>query len=261
VILPITSSVALIDARTAPTARAPEKLEIEQTLDDRKPAALKLEIRTKGRGLIPALADVVDLSAMKGFEVTKSDDHGMNIAEMDASGDKVVVVAERSWTLDLAPRPGLAPTTFTFPTVKAKAEKSELKRYADADIVKAEPTVAVSFPAQTPWWQLAAAVGLGVVIISGVIVAIIRKRSALPAARAPLFTVPEHVTAVNAIATLRKIASVPQISFPEGDRVLLITQIDDLERRAFAPPNGHGAAPTQGELTEVVSRWVAKAGC
>ncbi|MGQ0627964.1 MAG: hypothetical protein ACT4PL_07680 [Phycisphaerales bacterium] len=277
VILPVTTQVTAIDARTEPPPAAVAALEVEQTLDARPPARqiegappappLRLEVRAKAKGLVPPLAALLDLAAMKGFEVIKSTDNGTNITEVTTTEGIVAVSSDRSWTIELAPAPGRLPASFTFPTPRAKADKFTLKRYVDADILSCEPTVAVSIPSKTPWWQLAAAVGLGLVILGGVAAAFLRRRAPVEV-RPPRFTVPPTVTPVNAIAVLRRIASVPEVSLPEGERVRLVTQIADLEREYFAPTTQHGngtegnGTPHSGDISGLVTMvegWVAKA--
>jgi len=263
VVLPVTSSVTLIDAKTPPpaAARLAKKIEIEQTLDDRTIAArtLKLEIRAKGQGLLPSLADLVDLATINaaGFEIVKTDDHAANISELDTSGESVVALSEHAWTLDLSPRAGTTPRVFNFPLPKVKAEKAEYKRYADADIVAVTASVPIEIPGKLPMWQVAASILAGVVILGGVVTALFRKRR-VQQVYVPRFTVPAEVTPVSAIATLKHIAGMPQVSLAEGERVALITQIDDLERRYFAPAAAPGAA-VDTDLTTVVRTWVNKA--
>jgi hypothetical protein len=266
VVLPVTSQVVLIDAKHREgTPRPVAGVEVEQVLDDRSIAGpnstgvARLEVRARGTGLMPALDKLVDLHSMKGVEVIKSEDQGLNIVDLDTSGETVVPISERSWMLELRPVSS-GPSTFAFPTLRSTDAKVTLKRYADADLVDAPPTVAIAaIGGPTRWWPLVAG-GVAGAIGGLLIVGWFRRRSRrAQLVAAPRFQMPDHVTPVGAIALLRRMANVPEASLSASERQQLASTISDLELKYFAPPNGHGEPPAEPELIGVVREWVHKA--
>jgi hypothetical protein len=268
VIMPVATTVQLIDARTPAPLRAPAALEIEQVLDTRAldQTTAKLDIKATANGLIPALKDLVDLDAIarSGLKITKTDDHGLTVADLDTSGDSVTPKCERSWTLELATLGNAAAQTFTFPVLKPgfpEASKLANKRYTDADIAACPATVPIHIAAAgTPGW-LPWIIGLAAVVVLGLVGWFIfgRKRHA-PAALAPMFVVPERLTPVNAIATLQRIAAVPGLSLAETERRDLAVAIQEIEIKFFGPQNGHGEPKLdESTLRPVVERWIGLA--
>lgn len=266
VILPMTSQVVLIDAKDREGADRPvSEVSIEQVLDDRSisganaTGVARLEVRARGKGLMPALEKLIDPEAIDGFDILKMEDQGLNIVDLDTSGTDVVPVTERGWVLELKPAsPGI--TSFTFPTLRAADSKLTLKRYADADLVEAQPTVSIAAlggPAR--WWPAAA---VGIVLGAGLIGLRLWLRSRgkrREGESAPKFVMPDHVTPVGAIALLRRIAGGPEAALSAAERQQLASTISDLELKYFAPPNGHGVPPAEPELVGVVRDWVRKA--
>lgn len=266
VILPVTSQVVLIDSKDRVGAARPlSDVSVEQVLDARSATGedstgvLRLDVRAKARGLVPTLDKIVDLAAMRGYEVVKTEDQGLNILELDATGDAVVPVTERGFALEI--RPTVAkPTTFTFPTVRLADAKVAFKQYADADIVDAQPTIAVAgIVGRRPWWVIAAAGGVIGGLVAAVYVWVRGRAKRRTAVAPPRFVVPEHVSPVGAIALLRRVLSVPDVALTGAERTQLAAKIEELEQQYFAPPNGHGAPPADRELVGVVREWVGRA--
>lgn len=266
VILPMTSQVVLIDAKEREGAgRTVSEVSIEQVLDDRSITGVnatgiaRLEVRARGKGLMPTLEKLIDQASLKGFEIVKIEDQGLNIVDLDTSGPAVVPVTERGWVLELKPQsPAVA--SFTFPALRSADAKLTLKRYSDADLVDAQPTVAIAAiggPAR--WWPVAV---IGLVLGAGLLGARMwlkaraRRHQGGPA---PRFAMPDHVTPVGAIALLRRIAAGPEAALSTAERQQLVSTISDLELKYFAPPNGHGVPPAEPELIGVVRDWVHKA--
>lgn len=260
IILPITTPLTLIDARAdAPPKHAIEDLSIEQTLDDREASTgvVRLAVVAKGKGLIPNLDAIVDTAAFKGLKVDHVEDGGLVITDLQADGTRVVPLAERTWTLELRPAdPHVAPADFTYPLAKQDGAKVALKRYTDADVVDAKPTVALAeIPVVGPaWWMYALG---GFVLAGGVTLAyrMTRTKAAL-AHSGPVITIPDHVGPVGAVSLLRRIESKHSTNWTPADRAQLAGAIADIEQRYFAPD-----ANTQpnGDLKSTVEKWAAKA--
>ncbi len=266
VILPVTSQVVLIDAKEKEGAsRMVADVSVEQVLDDRSmvgpnaTGVARLEVRARGKGLMPALDKVIDQGSIRGLQVAKIEDQGLNIVDLDTSGESVVPITERGWVLELKPSsPGT--TSFTFPTLRTAGAKLALKRYADADLVDAQPTIAIAAVGGPGRWLPAAVAGaVFAVVWLGIHLWWRARAKRRRVATTPRFVMPEHVTPVGAIALLRRMAAVPDASLTAAERQQLASTIGDLEVKYFAPANGHGAPPAEPELAGVVRDWVRKA--
>lgn len=250
VIMPKTTSAQLIDCRAKSTLPAIEELEITQTLDDRDAARgmLKLEVTAKGKGLIPKLDQV--LSAMPaGFTVTTLVDNGAQVQELDTSTPRTRPVSERTWSVELAPVAGSAPTEFAFPQPQLAVKTASLKRYADADIVDAQAVVPISISSPTPS-RLPWIIG-GVALVGAGIVAVAMRRRKPQTAYTPSFVMPEQLTPVGAVALLRRIGAT---GLPDAERRDIAAAVTGIERRYFAP--GASAEGVEPALRTEVKKWV-----
>jgi hypothetical protein len=264
VILPVSSPVALLDARAEkPAARTAAEVSVEEVLDDRKAAegTVMLEVRAKAKGLVPSLDQLVDVGAVKGLTVAKVEDHGLSIVDLDTSTSTVVPLTERSWAITFRPNAGAgAVESFVFPTARggAGAPKVTLKRYADADIVEAKAIASIA-PVRaggaTAIWIGAGVVAVGV---AAGLFAILRRHGADSARPAERFAVPEMVTPIGSLALLRRILALNGTVFAAAEQAELSEQISSLEHSYFAPGVG-AAGPQDGELRVVLERWVSRA--
>ncbi|MCC6320224.1 MAG: hypothetical protein IT438_02170 [Phycisphaerales bacterium] len=268
VMLPVATTVQLIDARVEPRRALPDGLEIEQTLDARAMdhATAKLDVRAVAAGVIPPISDLLDLTPITsaGIRITRTDDHGLTITDLDTSGDAVVPKCERTWTIELAAAADREGESFTFPTLVANSPrgiKLTNKQYADADIVACAASVPIRLAAPASGNWVVVLVG-GVALFLGAILAwrYRTKRTRATAAPAPAFTVPEHLTPISAVALLQRIATVPDLSLAENERRDLTGAIQEIELKFFGPANGtHTAAGDTQGLRTMVERWVGLA--
>lgn len=281
VIIPITSTEVLLDARTTATAQPPERpvgdLQLEMILDNRViPPALqptqlasagealptspiRLEIRAKGKGLIPDLQRVIDTTSLTGVKLDRVEDKGLNIVELDASGTEVVPIAERSWMLHLSPI-SAGVIDFAFPKAAATAAgqtapKITLKQFSDADIVDAKPVLTIGSPISliSRLWPALVAIA-SAAIAAALLILLIRRNPKAAAVKAPPVSVPINLTPFTAVATLRKIQSLNGTALPPPAQEELAIAIKTLERRYFGP-----AATTEAqdiELRPIVQTWV-----
>ncbi|HYE97447.1 MAG TPA: hypothetical protein VEJ18_00995, partial [Planctomycetota bacterium] len=89
VVLPVESPRIPVDASRA-EPRPVERIEIVQTLDERKSAEGKLvvEVKATARGLVPEFGEMLDAAGGE-FRVVRTEDPGLAVARMDAEGDAV----------------------------------------------------------------------------------------------------------------------------------------------------------------------------
>jgi len=262
VILPVTTSPVLIDAREElPSSRALAALEIEQVLDDRAAAEgkLRLEIHAKARGVVPTLGELLDTSTLAPFQTVSTEDHGLNIVELDAGGEEIVAVTERSWAIELASPAGAELTALTFPTARLPETTLALKRYADADIADAEPTVAITpLRGPTRWWPIALAAALLLSAAAALAAWLRRRRLATTHVAAPVFSMPSEVTPLSALAVLRRIQTANGEVLSAHAQSRLDETIRELEHHYFAPVNGDTPGPDP-DLDRVLREWIAQA--
>ena len=207
VVLPIETDVIAIDAKAEHgPARPADKIEVTQILDERqaKDGKLVLEVKAQSRGLPPRLEELVTLQP-KDFVLDAIDDSGPMVTRFDPDGANDVVIGERTWTINLKAKDGLAeqPKSFAFPTAERDGLTLVRQRYADADLVAAEPTVELMATygkprAMWPWWIAGAAA------IALLAVAFLRKKPAVMIAAEGL-RMPEPLTAFTAIGLLLQI--------------------------------------------------------
>lgn len=298
------------DSADAPSSAPPalRDVGIEQVFDDREAptGVVRLETRATAKGLLPAIDALLAADYGRDLKVKSIEDHGVNVIDLDTTTGEVVPVTERTWTITLEPSHADAPArSFTFPTLLASVAKLPFsapidttgaptanptaapdtksakppttlttkltnKRYADADVVEAKPTLAITGGgidappllgiATWIWWTggavIALAAGAGLIAWRRRVV-----RTHTPAA--PRWVIPEVVTPMAAIALLRKMASPPfnGTVFNAQEQRDLDADIERLEHAYFAPsPPTSTTTPTHSpaELKALVGRWVAR---
>jgi hypothetical protein len=234
-----------------------KKLEVTQILDERqaKDGRLVLEIKATGRGLVPPLDDLLDLSPAD-FETTSIDDSGAMIARFDPD-EESAIVAERTWNVALKAKDGLAeqPRKFRFAAARLPEVKLVHQRYADADLVAAAPEVELleryGRPSRT-WIVLA---GLGVLAAGLGLVAFLRLRGRRPAPATGL-QLPRQLTPFTVLGLLREIQR--HGGFDESAARELEAAIASVELDYFAQggtANGNGSE----QLRAVATTWVERA--
>jgi len=262
VILPVQSQVLLVDARADHVPTRPlDGVECVQILDDREAAQgrLGLEIKATGRGILPPLDGLVDLS-LPGFRIEKKPDAPLTLTQLDASGDAVAPVTERSLVLNLIPEPGRGqPAAFRFATPRLEGMTNIFKRYADADIVEVKPEVALEGLRLRPspvWPWLA-----GLAVAATAIVLWLRTRPAATAtaAQARRYELPSQISPFSVLQLLQRLAADRTLNLGPERRAELNAVIRELETRYFSPTalssatgNGNGHA----DLESIARRWV-----
>ena len=265
-VLPVASAPIPIDAKDAQGAPRPvERLELTQTLDERRAAEglLVLEVKATARGLIPDLEQVLE-PIPAGFRVEGVDDAGTSVVRMDAEKPVVYPVSERLWTLKLKGKEGQArlPDSFAFPTAKVATEKVTWQRFVDEDLAQVgrEVPLVARYGATSARWPW----GLGLLAILGLGAWAVRRSGGATAGPAvSRFQLPARLTPFTVqtlLARIRREAPLPAEAQQELDRALA-----DLDARWFARAggsNGNGHAPQNGaaELESLARRWVDRAG-
>jgi hypothetical protein len=261
VILPVTTQVLLIDSRpdNAPP-RPVDHIEVTQILDQRDAAngKLTLDIKATAKGLLPDLAGLLDVN-VPGFKVDKTDENALTVTAMDAEGDALRPVSERSWLIHLSAADGSrGGAMFKFPQPKAKDIKVAYKRYADADVADVDPQVAV---AGLPLRSTRTWIGWTIALVALAAVGLLawwkrRRKHVADDQPQHAYAVPQHVSPFTVIDLLKRIETDPVLGLSEAQRQQLTNEILHLQEKFFSPkPNGE-AAP---DLSAVAAKWVGTA--
>lgn len=257
VVLPVESSLVLIDSRPERVAERPlADLELTQVLDERELADgwLTLEIKATGKGLVPELGSLLRTN-WPGLALAELSDNGVSIARVDTEGEQLAPVSERNWLLKLklaeSAKTGM---TFRFAESLRADAKQVFKRYADADLVEVQPEIALAGLPIKPrplWQQLAVAVGLAALL--GGLFWWLRRRATVRVVEVPRYTLPETLTPFNVIALLRQLQTDPARQWSAAESAELGGTIRELEAHYFSHQrNGH----PEPDLADIGRRWI-----
>jgi hypothetical protein len=148
VILPVESPQVAVNCNSEKRAPRPFRdVQITQILDERQSADGKLiiEIKTTGHGLMPPVAELVDLDRIPSFTVEKVDDQGLSVSRFDEDSSAAGIISERTALVTLRASNGLQslPGQLQFPRPKTETTKTTYQKYVDADLATAEPITAL----------------------------------------------------------------------------------------------------------------------
>ncbi len=253
VVLPVDTAPLPIDAGEDPGSPRPfADVEITQILDEREAdeGKLKLEVKATAAGLVPDLAELVDVDPAD-FVIDENDDQGVSVVEFDDDASDPRVRSERIWMVSMRAREDLEeiPTTFSFFEPRSEEAATVFQRYVDADLAVAEATISLeerygSTPSKLP--MLLGTV-LALVVIGGVLFFLMRQTDPRPKAESGL-SIPDKLTPFTAIGFLREIERAN--GFDSVRRQQLRGSIDQLERRFFRES---GEDPA--DLRAIVEEW------
>ncbi len=252
-VLPVESAALPIDAQEPAGEERPfAELALTQMLDEREASTgkLVLEVKASAHGLPPELPALIDLDPGE-FDLAATEDHGVSVVQFDEEGDGVL--AERTWTLTLRAREGLAapPSTFAFGTPRVETKSDEHSRYEAADLASVGATVELEQqygkPDRTWLWWIPAGLALAAAFV--LLTRLLRRHTVAPLAR---FRVPDPLTPFSVLGLLRDIHTHDGLS-PESSTELR-TQIESLERHYFVE-----AGRDTPDLRRIAEAWVGRA--
>jgi hypothetical protein len=253
VILPVSSSRLPIASNEPPAASGPTRLEITQTLDERKLSEGKvtLEIQATAEGLIPPLAGLIGTD-FGDFALRDIDDQGLQINELRVEDDAPPkVLTSRTGVAKLERKPG-AGSVFRLPNPSGVQTTSY--RYAGNDLAEVRGDVPLG-PAQptAPAWLIGALLALGLGVVG--LLAFLRHKHRRPAATAPDHpSIPDALTPLSLVRFLRQIHTSPNL---DGDaRKALEAEIAQVESRCYAP---QGDIPASVNLRAIAESWANRA--
>ncbi len=253
VVLPISSASLPLDSSGDAAPRPFRELSLTMTLDEREAeekGEWHLEVKTRGEGLVPPLASLVELPPA-GFQITQTSDQDLQIDELSTRTDDGAPLSSHEYRLTLKPE-GEAQASFVFPEL-TKAATSALaaddallrQRYVDVDLLPVGETIELAVkPASHLWMWLT---GAGLLLVALATWTWLRRRTARDDG-SPLTTgpaLPSQLTPVTLLHWLRRL----EPNVPDDKKSALLSEIQTLEARAFSK-----GSPGL-ELEKIVRTW------
>jgi hypothetical protein len=253
-VLPIESQMIPIVCNKNSDPRPVADLEIVQTLDERRASEGKLilEIKATATGLVPPLAELLDLK-FPGFELVHTDDQSVVPTKFDETANEIQIKSDRSWTIELAAKEREQASEFQFCLARLNGQQT-FQRYQDADLVEVSQSVplenAYATPTSLSAWLIPVLIACVVLILMVSIAIVLLKRRPASEQR---FTMPAELNPFTVLGLLRDINTHARLKPNEKEELVAsIRRLESyyFEQRTDAPP------PNLGELT---SNWLAKA--
>jgi len=255
VILPVSSGRVPIDSSKPPAATELYKIDITQTLDERKLAEgkLDLEIQASAEGLLPPLDKLLKMD-FGDFAVISLDDQGVQINELQAvPDDSSKVLTSRTWTAKLQRKPG-AGTLFRFPRQLNSNHHVTSYRYEGNDLIEVKGDVTLGTGHRL---QLAGIVlPLVLLVFLGAAIGAFfwrQRRKQQPQETAAPLRIPEPLNPLNLLGFLQQIRKLPSLNAATQSE--LDQDIVQIENSCYAPQPADSAAP---DLHEIAQTWLQR---
>ena len=260
VVLPVRTPALPIDAKPgASDPRPTADVEITQTLDERRAGEgqLVLEVRAKGHGLMPPLDELLGFD-WPDFEVTKTEDNGVAVKQLDAETQDNLVISEREFTMHLKGREGLSklPKEFTFGATKVDGATLVFQRYQDADLQSVAATVSLEqvYGTKSYAWVWVVALLLLAAGVGGFFVLRAPEKTGPTVLR---WELPVQCTPFTVIDLLRRIAE--QSPLAEPQKAELTAEIARIQAHYFAAAKDDEGPRPDLDLAGTARAWAARA--
>lgn len=256
-------------------------VDVRDAIAGDKDRSIKLEVQARGKGVSADLRDLLDGldTAINGYTIAEN---GIELKptlilqegeqptgrfywgdpkppkggypEPDEAGMYRLNI-ERTWIVTYTPTGSSLAGEFSVPTLKPGVKaKLESRYYSDLDLVP----VTGSTVAVTPrWsWPMRIGTGVGALALAAVAFVVYRRRDKHAPIADTGIHMPDRITPLSAIVTLKKLQSERAAAFDPSKRDALAHDISTLERTYFGPASQIEA---NGTLDSVVQRWVGRA--
>jgi hypothetical protein len=273
VTIPATSAETLLKVSVGKVAPRPaEKIEVTQTLDTRQFAingSLSLEVAATASGLVPELADLLDLAPLAGVakvrQVTAIDP--LMVKELNTWGDHVAPRTERRWSIALdgdAIRAADQATDVPFPTVKAANTTTVWRTYQDIDPVvltkasvlldrvKAAPGAGYVPPAAE---DHSSYLYLGLAAVTAFVAWLVFRKpdtGPRPPRARDVFKLPATIDGFSVVALLRKLGASPLVKFTAAQQAELKADIERVQTGCF----GGATTLSAADLKSLAEKWL-----
>jgi hypothetical protein len=256
VILPVESPQVAVNCNSEKRAPRPFRdVQITQILDERQSADGKLiiEIKTTGHGLMPPVAELVDLDQIPSFTVEKVDDQGLSVSRFDEDSSAAGIISERTALVMLRASDGLQslPGQLQFPRPKTETTKTTYQKYVDADLATAEPITALvarygKVDRSSQYYKIAGAIAA--IVVAGIGIPRLVKSTKQKPVVADVQIPPEPFAVLGLLRGLQQEKDLSQSLKEE-----LAAAISSIESSYFSAESPEGQiAPDLGSL---VVRW------
>ena len=252
------------------------RLDVTEVFDPRNMANTDealLEISATANGLVPELADLVDLDALgKQLPIARVDPHeGVVIKELNSWTDQVHAVSQRRWTVAFDAAELLKRgerIELKLPAITGADAATKHQAYVDMDLVDLdEPVVLVGTAdgakrsiqeAQNPWLLYGSLGGAAVVVLllGVVLVRVVRGDGERPLRARDVFHMPAEVDPFVVVQLLRRLNASSLVRLNETQRQQMGNDIVRIERTCFS----NGSSLSEDELRDVARKWL-RAAC
>jgi hypothetical protein len=275
-------------AADSPAQRPVSDLKVTMVCDPRdardgeKDRAIKLEVVCRGKGAVPDLREAVTGidNAIEGYKIDEKTGIEAKptvvMQEGEASTSRFYwgqpkapeggypepdehgvyrLNVERSWLITYTPTSGSRGSVFTMPKLRdGITAKLDTRYFSDMDLVPVQGGT-VRVEGRNPW-MIAALIGVPIAVIAAGVLAYRRARANRAAPAAKGFAIPDHVTPLNAVMTLRRLHTDRADALDPTRRADLERDIAAIELKYFGPAQGPAPTPN-GDLSETLKRWSA----
>lgn len=274
VTLPVMSNsppIAIAEGETAPAPRPVLKLEVTQTLDlrdiddSKSDHRVTLEVIARGNGVIPSLDVLLPgyRDALAGYTVTEKNIEARPSTLLESTNNALGgfmgarmlpgspppkdqpdfpepdehgiyrLQSERSWMVTYTPSGGAIGANFTLPTLATGIPGTlSSKQYTDMDVL---PVTGLSVAVVHSPWSLRNGVIASVVVLGLIGIGVLWSRRRRPTVADASDVLPERITPLSVITTLRRIEAERGARLAAAERAELASQIGALERTYFGP--------------------------
>jgi hypothetical protein len=270
------SAETMIHVTDKPAPPRPfQRVDLTAVLDARNLAGTEevlLEITAAASGLVPELAELVDLDSLgRQLPVARIDPHeGTLVRQVNSWSDAVQAASERRWTVALNASSLLKPPqriTLQLPALKIADSSVKYQAYQDMDLVDLAEPVAVVGPAEgevvvepeaahalwVRYGKLAAPVAMGLLLAVVLVGLLLRRRGPRPVRARDVFHMPARVDGFVVVQLLRRLGSSHLVRLTETQRAHLQGEIERIEGVCFG---SHGSGLSEDELRGVARKWL-----
>lgn len=271
------SPETMIKVTDRPTPPRPfERVDLTEVLDARNLASTEeilLEITATASGLMPELAEVIDLDALrKQLPVARIDPReGTIIRQVNSWSDTVHAVSEHRWTVTLNASSLLNPPrriALRLPMPKVGNGTAKAQTYRDMDLVELTEPITVVGPVEgavetetqtafTGWIRYATVGGaiVGVLLVGLGLARLLRRSGPRPLRARDVFHMPARIDGFVVVQLLRRLRASELARLSDVQRTQMLKEIEHIEAACFS----NGAGLSEDDLRSAARKWLQAA--
>lgn len=271
------SPETMIKMTDRPTPPRPfERVDLTEVLDTRNLAnteEIVLQITATASGLMPELAEVIDLDALgKQLPVARIDPReGTIVRQVNSWSDTVHAVTEHRWTVTLNASSLLNPPrriALRLPVPKVGNGTAKCQTYQDMDLVELPELQTVVGPVEgaveteprtaLAGWNWYATVGgaiAGVLLVGLGLAWLLRRGGPRPLRARDVFHMPSRIDGFVVVQLLRRLRASELARLSEVQRTQMQQEIERIEAACFS----NGAGLSEDDLRSAAKKWLQAA--